>query len=143
MIWPMISPQGHVFTLPMRNWNCQQNFSTPPWCPRFYFTYEELKHRVQTTVEDGDVCFYFTYEELKHIRYASLKWFLYRFLLYLWGIETLTYLQLPSHLQCRFYFTYEELKQGEGKGPLKDTGEVFTLPMRNWNPGHALMNQHL
>ena len=94
----------------MRNWNTIHRKEILIFSLRFYFTYEELKlHRAigNSIFRSG---FYFTYEELKHVTCAFLQSKLFEFLLYLWGIETLTPSEQKYFKKPGFYFTYEELK---------------------------------
>ena len=94
----------------MRNWNIGvRTEETAEWnC--FYSTYEELKHEEGVIIGIENPSFYSTYEELKqHI------------------------LKHGNIILFSFYSTYEELKLDEVYASYK-CSEVFTVPMRNWNP---------
>ena len=95
----------------MRNWNRVVKHTSNDVGFSFYSTYEELKQSKRPTVELERSRFYSTYEELKqtsanikiyllrsfYSTYEELKqevWnvfkkFLFMFLQYLWGIETI------------------------------------------------------
>ena len=85
----------------------------------FYSTYEELKLDSVQTAVDPIQSFYSTYEELKRSKKCYRYFAFAKFLQYLWGIETFSFLLLffLSHL-------------------------VFTVPMRNWN-GVSVLKQPL
>jgi len=72
----------------MRNWNSNVAVDIDKNDNSFYSTYEELKLVAQVKSVVAPRCFYSTYEELKpHFDPASSFDF-FKFLQYLWGIET-------------------------------------------------------
>ena len=104
-IWGLL-----VFTLPMRNWNV--NYRYPVHDPAHVFTLPMRNWNL----------FHGSHE-------ASP----FKFLPYLWGIETINvYAWLLRKYGC-FYPTYEELKLALLTHSGKSSLSVFTLPMRNWN----------
>ena len=127
-------PQLQIFTLPMRNWNyffvsplihtqrpnfystyealkLIRVFSSLRSLFHFYSTYEELKLSSEVEGANHKMYFYSTYEELKRLTSLKLSRGWYKFLLYLWGIETFNTLLLRQDRSLDFYSTYEELKR--------------------------------
>ena len=98
-----------VFTVPMRNWNTGSTMNCNGVNFSFYSTYEELKRSYNTGDSNSGNCFYSTYEELKQNipNFDAEKFF--KFLQYLWGIETKKFCMVVTKVKG-FYSTYEELK---------------------------------
>ena len=100
-----------VFIVPMRNWN-------------------QIIKQYNSTDRKS---FYRTYEELKRERDSRRHRSVYKFLSYLWGIETLTLFICKIFIFNCFYRTYEELKLSLNNCMGKAVVVVFIVPMRNWN----------
>jgi len=104
----------------MRNWNNWNPSGSVVAPSGFYSTYEELKPLFPDPFIQRLTGFYSTYEELKLPKGLFRTNFNFVFLQYLWGIETLT--QSEQCLQ---------------------TQQVFTVPMRNWNPASCIIFSNL
>ena len=99
-----------VFTLPMRNWNLANPKRRRKMKLSFYFTYEELKRR-GTVISCLSVQMFLLYLwGIETISSGSYKRFYSAFLLYLWGIETRLNSSWTRKTAYSFYFNYEELK---------------------------------
>ncbi len=121
-----------VLTVPMRNGN-----------PLPMLSIEEAEVVLTVPMRNGNhnrcPCYircsigsYRTYEEWKHIFSHPSILATFSFLPYLWGMETMVFLQC-SQSEQRSYRTYEEWKLGAVLRTLKAPICVLTVPMRNGN----------
>ena len=144
---------SHVFILPMRNWN-----PIPPIGIYLLWVFSSYLWGIETLHVKIIIVLFLSFSSylwgIETYFYFSVSIRSLSFSSYLWGIETcsdlamvffgnsfhLTYEELklvplpPQCGQCTsFHLTYEELKRDEHKIQPGILGEVFILPMRNWN----------
>ena len=91
--WKLFNPSFFVFpvlvlTVPMRNGNNHQVGVLDHISYRSYRTYEEWKPYWDTVLPQQVIRSYRTYEEWKRCENTGERWNNYRFLPYLWGMET-------------------------------------------------------
>ena len=103
-----------------------------PYSGSFYFTYEELKLAKIVAKIVQRIVFTLPMRNWNWRLEQKMFSVLWKFLLYLWGIETIINVEL-YYYQHSFYFTYEELKRFKIGMDSCLVNKVFTLPMRNWN----------
>ena len=116
----------------MRNWNTVYYMSEFDFLNYFYSTYEELKHKSIYTCPIYSQIFTLPMRNWNIYAQVEIGEIKIRFLLYLWGIETL----LKNGVKSNF-FTFLLYLWGIETTvhiPKKPRGQhIFTLPMRNWN----------